>query len=264
VFDRGFLYGDGLFETMRIANGNPFRWKGHWERLEKGAALLKIAPPFSEAQTRNFAEELIHRNQMPEALLRLTVSRGTGLRGYSPRGADHPTTVMSMHPAPAITPGQSPQWRLKTASPRLPAKELLAQYTTCNKLAQVLARAEADAAGADEALLLNTEGFVVEGASSNLFWIEGDRVCTPPLLSGILAGVTRGVVRELCPGLGLEFGEKEITPTELTSRDGVFLSLSSVGIAEAVTIDSQTVHRSPHTVTLSHAYWEKVRNETAS
>jgi branched-subunit amino acid aminotransferase/4-amino-4-deoxychorismate lyase len=75
---------------------------------------------------------------------------------------------------------------------RLPAGEKLAHYKTANKLAQILARAEADAAGADEALLCNTEGFVVEGASSNLFWVEGDTVCTPPLASGILAGVTPG------------------------------------------------------------------------
>ena len=202
---------------------------------------------------------------MPEALLRLTLSRGIGPRGYSPKGAQHPTTVMTMHPAAAIAaPAQPPQWRLKTASPRLPAQEILAQYKTCNKLAQILARAEADAAGADEALLLNTEGFVVEGSSSNLFWIEGDHVCTPPLLSGILAGVTRSVVRELCPMLGLEFCEKAVIPSDLASRDAVFLSLSSVGIAEAVEINSQAVHRSPHTGNLSQAYWEKVRSETAS
>jgi branched-chain amino acid aminotransferase len=259
VFDRGFLYGDGLFETMRIADGKPFRWKEHWQRLEQGAQLLKILLPLSQWQTRKLADELIDRNQMPEALLRLTFSRGVGLRGYSPKGAEHPTSVMMMHPAPGIDPDRPPQWRLSMASPRLPAKELLAQYKTCNKLAQVLARAEADAAGADEALLLNTDGFVVEGASSNLFWIDGERVCTPPLLSGILAGITRSVVRELCPGLGLEFCEREIQPSELARQDGVFLSLSSVGIAEALAVDGQSTNRSPHTVRLSRAYWELVR-----
>src|SRR5436190_22613861 len=78
VFDRGFLYGDGLFETMRIANGIPFRWKEHWERLEKGAQLLNITLPFSESALRGFADGLIRKNQTPEALLRLTITRGAG------------------------------------------------------------------------------------------------------------------------------------------------------------------------------------------
>src|SRR5439155_15849949 len=103
---------------------------------------------------------------------------------------------MTVHPSPAAD-GQSLQpWRLITSSFRLPANEPLAQFKTCNKLPQILARAEADVAGAQEALLLNTEGHVVEASSSNLFWIEGNTVCTPPLAAGILPGVTRAVVFE--------------------------------------------------------------------
>src|ERR1051326_1223787 len=96
VFDRGFLYGDGLFETMRIYNGKPFRWPQHWERFARGADYLKIRPPFSSETLRDYVEELIARNDLPDALLRLTLSRGVGVRGYSPKGADHPLVVMSM------------------------------------------------------------------------------------------------------------------------------------------------------------------------
>src|SRR5439155_8109377 len=134
-------------------------------------------------------EELIARNNVPEGLLRLTVSRGVGLRGYSPKGADRPTTALSLHPLPEMDAEKPPQWRVVVASPRLPANEAVAQHKTCNKLPQILARSEADAAQADEALLLNTSGFVVEGASSNLFWVDRGSVCTAPLISGILAGV---------------------------------------------------------------------------
>ena len=262
VFDRGFLYGDGLFEALRVANGKPFRWDQHWQRLERGAQFLKFKLAYSRDQLREFAHELIAQNNLPESLLRLTVSRGIGPRGYSPKGADHTTTVLSLHDVPAVDPTQPPQWRLVTASPRLPAAEPVAQYKTCNKLAQVLARGEADAAQANEALLLNTNGFVIEGASSNLFWVQNGALCTPPLVSGVLAGVTRAVVSELCGTLGLQLREAEAVPDQLRQMDAVFLSLSTVGIAEAVSLDNLPVHESPVVKQLSVAYWEKVRNET--
>jgi aminodeoxychorismate lyase len=243
VLDRGFLYGDGLFETMRVFNGKPFRWAEHLERLQRGAEFLKIKPPFSSEALRDFAAELVAINKVPDALLRLTLSRGIGVRGYSPKGAESPTIVMSLHAAP--TPGAPPRWKLITSSPRLPANEPLAQFKTCNKLAQILARAEADAAGADEALLLNTDGFVVEGASSNLFWIERDTICTPPLAAGVLAGVTRAVVVEICQTLALKVSEKNITAEKLKRADGIFVSLSSFGVVEGVSVDGHTVNRSP-------------------
>jgi branched-chain amino acid aminotransferase len=237
VFDRSFLYGDGLFETMLVHRGKPFRWQQHWERLERGAGFLKIKLPYAAEQLRGFIDELIEKNQMPEALLRITLSRGVGVRGYSPKGAENPTLVMSLHPAPAQDANARPRWKLITSTHRLPANEPLAHFKTCNKLAQILARAEADAAGADEALLLNTDGFVVEGASSNLFWIEGDTICTPPLAAGILPGVTREVVLEICKTLHLKTREANITPEKLKHTDGLFVSLSSFGIVQAVSLD---------------------------
>jgi branched-chain amino acid aminotransferase len=256
VFDRSFLYGDGLFETMLVRGGKPFRWWQHMERLRKGGDFLGIKIPFACKTLEQRAAELIEQNQMTDALLRLTVSRGVGPRGYSPKGADKPVVVMTMHPltgAPASGPAL---WKLVTASFRLPAGEKLAHFKTANKLAQVLARAEAEAASADEALLCNTAGFVVEGASSNLFWVEGDTVCTPPLASGILAGVTRAVTVELCSQLGLPFAERQNTPAGLLSAAGVFLTLSSLGLVEAVELDQTALQRSPLVAKLRLAYNE--------
>lgn len=278
VFDRSFLYGDGLFETMRVANGKPFRWWQHMERLRKGGDFLGIKIPFACKSLEKFAIELIAKNQMPDALLRLTVSRGVGLRGYSPKGADKPIVVMTLHPAPGAPAsgparsgalskhagsetGASQAWKLVTASFRLPAGEKLAHFKTANKLAQVLARAEADAAGADEALLCNTEGFVVEGASSNLFWIDGDTICTPSLASGILAGVTRAVTLELCQQLGLPFAERQITPEALHGAAGVFLTLSSLGVVEAEVLDGVRLSQSPLVEKLHRAYGELIARE---
>ncbi|HWC59692.1 MAG TPA: aminotransferase class IV, partial [Verrucomicrobiae bacterium] len=134
-----------------------------------------------------------------------------------------------------------PRWKLITSSHRLPANEPLAQFKTCNKLAQILARAEADAAGADEALLLNTDGFVVEGASSNLFWIERDTICTPPLTSGVLPGVTRALVLEICNQLGFQNREAYISVEQLKRANGIFVSLSSFGVVEVLSLDNTIV-----------------------
>ena len=262
VFDRSFLYGDGLFETMRICRGKLFRWAQHLERLQRGAEFLKLRLAFPPDTLRDFAAQLIERNQMPESLLRITLSRGVGPRGYSPKGADAPVIVMSLHPAPDIDPKNPPQWRLITSSVRLPANEPLAQFKTCNKLPQIVARAEADADGADEALLLNTNGEVVEAASSNLFWIENEVVCTPPLVSGILPGVTRAVVLEICRKLGLKSEETDITPEGLQQVQGVFLSLSSWGIVEAMTLDNHGLSQSRVVEKTREEYQRLVRAAT--
>jgi len=264
VFDRGFLYGDGLFETLRVLNGNPFRWPQHWERLGRGAEFLRIPLPFAAEALRGFAAQLIATNQMPDSLLRVALSRGVGRPGYSPQGARQPSLVMSCHPAPAIDPQHPPRWRLVTSSVRLPANEPLAQFKTANKLAQILARAEADAANADEALLPNTNGHLVEAASSNLFWIEHGAVWTPPLASGILPGVTRAVVLEICRDLQLPAREASVAPDRLRLAQGVFLSLSSAGIVEGVSLDGQPLGRSPWVRRIREAYANLLQRETRS
>jgi aminodeoxychorismate lyase len=260
VLDRSFLYGDGLFETLLIHRGVPFRWSAHFERLEQGAELLNISLPFTAAQLRDFMDQLVRANEMPEALLRMTLSRGIGPRGYSPRGANQPVLAMTLHPAPPQT-ASPPLWRVITSSVRLPAGETLALFKTCNKLPQVLARAEAEAAGADEALLLNTRGEVVEASAANLFWITDTAICTSPPAAGILPGVTRNVVLELCRPMGLATQEVTATPADLRHAQGMFLSLSSFGVVEVVTLDQQPVRSSPLTQSLQRAYSDLLKSE---
>ena len=260
IFDRSFLYGDGLFESVRVCEGRLFRWEQHLERLERGAAFLGLKIPFAAEALGRFARQLIDTNQIPEALLRLTLSRGVGMRGYLPKGADHPALAMSLHPLPAPDLAHPPAWRLITASFRLPANEPLAQFKTCNKLPQILARAQADAAGADEALLLNTEGFVVEASSGNLFWIRHGAICSSPLASGVLAGVTRATIFELAANLRYALREENISRAELGQVEGIFLSLSSVGIAEGIALDQTPLPRSPIVTALHQAYWHLARN----
>src|SRR5260370_12273632 len=209
IFDRGFLYGDGLFETVRVRAGKPFRWQQHVERFERGAQFLRLRLPYGPAEIRAFADRLIELNRMPESLLRLELWRGVGPRGYSPQGAEKPALVMTLQPAPVIDPNHPPRWRLITAAWRLPVAEPLAQFKTCNKLPQILARAAADAGGADEALLLNTNGEGAHSASGNLFWIDGETVCTPPGSGGVLPRGPRAEVLEVCGQLKLDGQEAE-------------------------------------------------------
>ena len=262
VSDRSFLYGDGLFEAVPILNGNPFRWAQHMERFQNGAKVLKIAMPFSSAALKKFAGQLIAKNKMPEALLRITLSRGVGVRGYSPKGADNPTLVMTLHPPAKLDLEHPPKWKVITSSIRLPASEPLALFKTCNKLPQIMARAQADAAGAQEALLSNTDGFVVEGTTSNLFWIRDGTVCTPPLASGILPGVTRAVVLEICRALKIRTREIAPRPKELLGADGVFLSMSSYGIAEVVVLDGRSLRRSACVEKIRRSYQRLLSEET--
>jgi branched-chain amino acid aminotransferase len=263
VFDRSFLYGDGLFETLLVCNGKLFRLHQHLDRLQHGADFLSLRLPFSRGATANFARELIERNRLAHGSLRLTLSRGVGTRGYSPRGADYPFLVITVYESAAHDPHYPPQWRLGTSLFRLPAKEPLARFKTCNKLPQILARAEAEARGADEALLLNTDGLVIEAASSNLFWIADGTVCTPPLESGVLAGVTRAVVLEVCQRLGLPTRLALLPPEALSQQDAVFLSLSTLGIVEAVTLDGVELRRSAVVARIRDCYWQLVHQETA-
>ncbi len=254
VFDRSFLYGDGLFESVRVYAGKMFRWPQHLERLHAGAKFLGIRLPFSDEELTAAATELVTRNAMTEANLRLVLSRGVGPRGYSPKGANSPTLVMTLHPAPVVSPEKPMRWELITSSFRIPAGDRLATFKTANKLAQVLARAEAEERGADEALLLNTDGRFAEAASSNLFWIEHGVVCTTPLAEGLLAGVTRAFVLELAGQLGLPTAERSCRLWQLQQAAGVFLTTSSLEIVPAIALDGVPLQESPLTKHLHLAY----------
>ncbi len=253
VFDRGFLYGDALFEGMLINHGEPFRWDEHMKRLQRGVDFLKLTVPFRYDELLVFARQLIKRNGMREGMLRLSLSRGITGRTYSPKNAKNPAVIMTVHPLPESS-GKNPHWRLVTASLRLPAGDPLAQFKTANKLPQVLARAEADAADAQEAILLNTDGHLVEGTTSNLFWIRNGVVCTPPLPTSALAGVTRAIVLELCASLKIRTKEVLAGPSALLKSQGVFLTMTSMGIVETKSLDGQKLKRSPLVRKLQSAY----------
>jgi aminodeoxychorismate lyase len=254
VNDRGFMFGDGLFETTRVVRGKPFRFAQHLERMTRGADFLKIKPPFAPKELQDFAEQLIEQNQMPEAVLRVTLTRGPGERGYTPVAEGRPTVVMTLHAAP---PSENPiQWSLITSSFRVLAADPLSSFKTLNKLMHVMARAEAAEKGADEALLINTNGEVAETASGNLFWVYNDKICTTPTGRGVLPGITRAVVLEICQTLGLLTNKRVIKPEALKNSEGIFITQSAFGIVLVVAFDGEPVAPSPLVDQIFNAYRE--------
>lgn len=245
VFDRAFLYGDSLFETVRICNGRPFRWHQHLERLLRSAGALGFESPVKATVLREAARSLTVANRVQEGLLRLTVTRGTGPRGYSPRGARDPVVTMVTAPLPVRSPAWGGGLRVLVSTLRVPPGDPLAGHKTGSKMLQVLARAEAEAAGADEALLVNTQGEVAEASAANVFWVRGDTIYTPPTAAGALPGVTRAVVLEICATHGLMVKKRLARADMVQAADGCFLTNSVSGISSVAELAGTELPGSP-------------------
>jgi branched-subunit amino acid aminotransferase/4-amino-4-deoxychorismate lyase len=259
VTDRSFLYGDGLYETLPFYGGVPFRWSAHLERLQQGLKLLRIKLPFSGEELKRSAMRLLELNEMRDVVLRLTVSRGGGPRGYSMKTAQNPVVVMTLHP---LVEAANTEWRLITSSLRVLADDPLMQSKTCSKVRSVLARAEAEDQGADEALLLNERGEITEGAATNFFCIQEGVVCTPPLAAGLLPGVTRAAVLEVCAELGIKTAERPLSSDKAADWEGAFVTVSTMGIVEVVLLDGDKLRRTPVVGQIREQYWQLVHRET--
>lgn len=260
VFDRGFTYGDGLFDTLRLHNGRPFQWDQHIERLLAGAQFLRIDVPLKAHELRRVADELASRNNVLHGVLRISLSRGIGPRGYSPKGASRPSIVVATFAMPELS-RTLPTWRLVTSDCRVSSGDALAATKTTNKLLHVLARGDTDAKGADEALLRNAAGDLVEGTCSNLFWIERGTILTPPTDCGVLPGITRNTVLGICRSLNLPAQERRCELRHLADADGVFMTLSSLGIVEAAALDDTALRHCVEIERIRGAWLDLVREE---
>jgi branched-subunit amino acid aminotransferase/4-amino-4-deoxychorismate lyase len=191
---------------------------------------------------------------MPDSILRVTLTRGPGERGYKINGNGKPTIVMTLHAAPS--PENSAEFSLVTSSFRIPASDALSSFKTTSKILHVMARAEAAEKGADEALLINTNGEVAETAGGNIFWIYQDTICTVPTGRGVLPGITRAVVLEICQSLGLPVNKRVIKPEALRNSRGIFLTQSALGIVPVTSFDGEPVAPSPLVDQIAQAYEE--------
>lgn len=263
IFDRGLLYGDGLFETIRVCRGRPFQWTAHMERLLAGLKALRFRSLPSSPELLLRALDLLRANNLNDAILRVQVTRGCGPRGYSIEKVGEPTWILTTHPAPPLESSPVGPWKLHTASMRLPARDGLAQFKTSSKLVHVMARAEAELAGCNEALLLNTEGHVAEAGAANVFWKQEGHYCTPALSAGGLAGVTRAVVMTMLRHLGWEIREVDETPEPVVRSRGVFLTFSGQGLVEVDAVDGAPIPPDPNISTLRARYRDLVLQEVS-
>jgi len=240
VFDRGFLYGDGVFETVRIYNGIPFMLDEHMERLIAGLKTLHFQK--LPAGIKVYASRVIEANKISNGILRIAVTRGEVVTGIDPLPCNEPTVVIT---AGECTPYPeelySKGFKAIIANIRKDQNSPLCRVKSANFLTHILAKGEAADAGVDEALMLNYEGFLTEATVSNLFLVKGNSLLTPSVESGILPGVTRRVVIEIAGKMGLEVKQREIRHEELYSADEAFLTNSLMEVMPLIEIDGQAI-----------------------
>ena len=255
VFDRSFLYGDGLFESLPWDSGRLFRWQQHWDRLALGAEFLGIRIHWNETQVRAGIRAITASLTTPQATVRMHLSRGVGPRGYSPRGADVPRFIITAHPSPPMPLAGWPALTLKTCTSfKVAAGDPLSAHKSANKLLNVLARAEAEAEGFDDSLLVNTDGMVTESSSGNVFWWEPSSLHTPPLTTGALPGVTRGALLDAARDLGWAVIETPAPPSRLATSEGIFLSFSTRGLVPVRALDAHDIPVDPRQTLLQDAF----------
>ncbi len=244
--DRGFQYGDGVFETMRAERGKVFFWREHMRRLEAGLELLGIEP-FQFAEPARAAVETLLIRLKEEAVLtiKLVVTRGTGPPGPSTRGKFTPTVAATARPDESPRPGSM---RVVTSKIVRNERSPLSRVKSLNYLEMILARREADAAGVEEALVLNTRGRLAEATAANLFAVADGLLVTPPVEEGCLPGIVRAdvlrIARAAEPGLvaGVAgVAEEPMPPEVLAQATEAFLTNSRIGVAPLVEIDGRPV-----------------------
>jgi branched-chain amino acid aminotransferase len=232
VFDHGFLYGDGIYETLRVYDGVVFKFDEHLQRLYRSASLIRlnIAKNFSEIKIATY--ETLHVNKLSDAYVRITISRGVGQIGIDPDLCKEPTFVIianefKRYPKSFYEKGI----KLIVANTKRNLKDALdPQIKSLNFLNNILAKIEAKQADAYEAIMLNESGYVTEGTISNIFFVLNGVLCTPSVESGILDGITRSLAIELAIKNGFEVKEGFFTPKDLYDASEVFITNTTLEI----------------------------------
>lgn len=245
VLDHGLLYGDGLFEGIRVRAGRVFRIEQHLRRLQLGARFLGLALPFEAERMASLVTDAVRAFGRKEAYVRLLVTRGEGPLGVDPTTCKKPTVIciaaeIALYSAEQRARGLS----MLTSSYRRPnpdAQEVAVK--TLNYLGSALAKQEARQRGADEALLLNQSGRVAEASVANVFVVHGGTLSTPPAIDGCLEGINRGAVLEIASSLGFSVAERSLGRRDLLAADEVFLTGSGAGVVGVSSLDGRAIGR---------------------
>jgi branched-chain amino acid aminotransferase len=243
VFDHGLLYGDGIFEGIRFYNGRVFRLEQHLERLWDSARSICLEIPMSISEMTDAVLETIRQNDLRDGYIRLVVTRGVGNLGLNPAQCKRPSVIIiaatiALYPPEFYTKGLTV---VTCATRRTSPSSLNPAVKSLNYLNNVMARIEANLAGADEALMLNEAGNVSECTADNVFVIKHGQIFTPPISAGALRGITRGVVFELAAELGVRISETEITRHDVFIADECFLTGTAAEIIPVIKADGRVI-----------------------
>ena len=267
VLDTGFLYGDGVYDTMRAYGGRVFAQARHLARLERSAERVGMRVPSAQDLARRL-DETLAANETAEAVLRITVTRGRLTRRLDLSSAAEPSVAITLDP---IDPGADDARRagIRAAYSRYvrTSRHPLAGVKSTSYQVSLLARNEARELGATEVLLANETGEICEGAAANVFFVEKNTLYTPSLSTGILGGITREVALECARERGIPVQEATFAPQRLERADEVFMTGTTIQIAAVVNVGSAAIAAArpgPIATALLEDYLAKVREETGS
>lgn len=243
IFDRGLLYGDGVFETLRIYDGRSFRFQDHWQRLQCSTRSIGLRLPHPAAWFRRQIDTLLRANRLTNALVRLTLTRGVGPIGLEPPSTVAPTIILFARPFTGYPRGLYRRGLTAViASMRRPPPSATPPYAkSLGYLVGILAKKEAARHGADDAILLSVDGHLCEGTTSNLFFVRRGALYTPAPNTGLLEGITRQVVLELARSLRLPVRQGLFPPKQLWAADELFLTNTSYEIMPVVRVKRRRI-----------------------
>ncbi|WP_068499990.1 branched-chain-amino-acid transaminase [Paenibacillus kribbensis] len=243
VYDHGFLYGDGIFEGIRIYNGNIFKCKEHLDRLYDSAKSIQLNIPLSQDEMLEAMAETIRLNEMRNGYIRLIVSRGAGNLGLDPLRCAKASVIIIVEQL-AIYPEEAYLTGLKTISVsqrRNIPDALNPKIKSLNYLNNILVKIQSNYAGVGEAIMLNSQGYVTEGSADNIFIVKNGVLYTPPCYLGALEGITRNAIIDLCAELGYTLKEQPFTLHDVYVADEVFFTGTAAEVIAAYEVDGRTI-----------------------
>ena len=266
VFDHGLLYGDGVFEGIRVYNRRVFRLDAHLDRLYASAQALALTIPLARGEMAAALEETVRRNQREDVYIRLVVTRGVGELGIDPLSCPRASVIIIVNDV-RVYPRELYAGGIKvmTSATRQVSHEAVdPRIKSLNYLKNILAKIDAQQAGAHEAIMLNAEGFIAECTADNLFLVRGGQLFTPSPQDGALGGITRGVILELAAEARIPAAEVRLTRYDLYTADEAFVSGTGAELMPVTSADGRLLadgKPGPLTRRLTEAFHALVRNE---
>jgi len=240
VFDHGLLYGDGVFEGIRAYDGYVLKLDEHITRLCESAKAIDLEIPISKGEFKEAILETIRKNNLKDSYIRVVVTRGQGDLGLDPRKCPKPTIIIIASYLPPLFEGMNAT-AIVSSTRRNAITALNPMIKSLNYLNNILAKIEANKAGVDEAIMLNQNGTIAEGTGDNLFIVKDGKILTPPPMSAILMGITRGIVLRLAKEEGIEVAERELVFHELITADEAFLTGTAAEVAPLVEVNGKKI-----------------------